>query len=127
VHIVNIHDIPYNLDASILGFWDWENRILGLDKDSLENDEDMAYIVCLHELGHVFGVQHFVNEKDLNALSGWIVVPNKINATTLVMYPACGDNNKHAKLSDLEIELAKKNLPNLYQLARNDCFCLTSR
>src|SRR6185436_3031354 len=127
VHIIDVHAEPYNLPPPVLGFWSWEDNILALDKNALSIDPDRAYAVCMHELGHIFGLEHFVNTHNLEAQSGYIVVSDNFPASKLVMYPLSSEDNIHAKLSNLEIELAKKNLLNLKQLAHNNCFQLTSQ
>lgn len=127
VHMVDIHIAPYSMPVGILGYWNWKENALVLDKGMLENDPDKAYMVCLHELGHVLGLPHFVNQHDLGALSGWIVIPDEFDAKQTVMCPVSSDSNKHAKLSQLEISLAQKNLLGLQQLSHNDCFHWTSR
>lgn len=127
VHIVDIHTAPYNMPSSILGFWNWTENVLALDKDLLEVDPDKAFMVALHELGHVFGLPHIVNVQDIGALTGWIVIPQDFDARKMVMFPISSDQNKSSKLTELEIELAWKNLPRLQEVMRDNCFHLTDR
>lgn len=126
VHIVDICASPYNMPQLVLGCWIQETHTLVLSKDALERDAETAYAVSLHELGHVFGLNHVVNRRDPNALSNWIVV-NGANAREMIMYPVCSELNKCAQLSKLEIDLARKNLLHLESIKVNDCFHLTSR
>jgi hypothetical protein len=126
VHIADIQVAPYNMPKDLLGFWDWDGNTLVLDKDVLEMDPDKAYVVALHELGHIFGLPHFLNVGAAVAATGCYVVPEKFDARKLVMYPISSDLNKCSKLTKLEISLAWKNLPVLQQVGRNECFQLTS-
>lgn len=125
VHFQDIQATPYGLPDSFLGFWAFRENKLVLDADSLEIDPQLAHNVALHELGHVFGLPHFVNMGDNEAVTGSIVMPPDVKADTLVMYPIISDTNKSAKLSDLEVEIAMEKLLDLYQLPKNDCFHLT--
>jgi|SRR5689334_567467 len=126
VRIVDIHAQPWLMEEGVLGFWDYQTNNLVLDKGLLEMDPDMAYSVCLHELGHVFGLPHLENESAQFPLSGEIMVPDEFDASRMVMYPIYDpDKNKRATLSDLEIEIATKNLLGLQQLLHNGCSGLT--
>lgn len=126
VHICDIQAPPYNLPSEILGFWAYETRTLAFDKDRLEVDPDVAYMVALHELGHAFGVPHVVNLRSPQGRSGYIVVTD-FPAEEMVMYPVSSNRNKHAKLSNLEIQIAEQNLLGLQQMLQRDCLDLTSR
>lgn len=127
VHFADLTTPPYNRPSGILGYWDWGNNELVLNSLILELDEDRAYMVALHELGHVFGLPHFVNEKDMGATTGTYVIPDTHDARKLVMFPISSDLNKCSKLTKLEIALAEKNLPVLQEIGRTDCFHLTRR
>lgn len=125
VHIGDVHAPPYSMPDGVLGFWDWHSHVLGLDSGFLTANPERQRAVCLHELGHVFGLEHIVNSQDETGLTGYIVIPDQFDASKLIMYPACTNINKDSKLSRLEIELARKNILGLQQLGRNDCLCLT--
>lgn len=127
VHIVDVQKGPYSQSDKVLGYWTWTRNELFLDQDSLEADEDQAYAVALHELGHVFGLPHFANEKDTDASTGYYVIPKTYNAEKLVMFPISSSLNKRSSLTKLEISLARKNLLVLQQVGRTNCFHLTSR
>jgi len=126
VHIVDIHAPPYNQPSQILGFWDWGQNLLALDRTTLELDAEMAHIVALHELGHVFGLPHFLNIGAQAGSTGCYMIPAEFDARKLVMFPVVGNINKFSKLTKLEATLAWKNLLGLQQVGRNDCFQLTS-
>lgn len=127
VHIVDIHSDPYQMPLGVLGYWSHETNELVLDKVMLEIDPDRAYMVALHELGHVFGLQHIVNVHDMGALTGWYVITDNFDAGKMIMFPISSDKNKDSKLTKLEIDLAMKNLPILQQMVHTDCFHLTAK
>jgi hypothetical protein len=125
VHFADIEAPPYNKPKGILGYWDWTNNELVLNSLVLEMDADRAYMVALHELGHVFGLSHFLNPGDMGGVTGDYVIPDTFDARRLVMFPVSSDINKCSKLTKLEIALAQKNLPGLQTLGRTSCFHLT--
>lgn len=125
VHIVDLQAAPYNIEPDVLGFWEPDTHELFLDSDSLESDQDRALTVCVHELGHVFGLSHICNIGNVNATTGMLIVPSNIDAKTFVMYPACDEENKCAKLSKLEIEIAKQKLLSMRELEQHECLGLT--
>lgn len=127
VHFTNIHAPPYNQPSDSLGLWAYNKNLLILDRAALEVDPDRAHEVAMHELGHVFGLPHFLNTREKEGTTGCYMVPNKFDARKMIMYPFSSDRNKCSKLTKLEIALAWKNLLNLQQVGRNDCFQLTSR
>jgi hypothetical protein len=125
VHIADIHAPPYNQPPLLLGFWSWLDNELVLDRVLLENNPDRAYMVALHELGHVFGLPHFANVRDTEANTGFYIIPENFDAKKLVMHPIASESNKNSKLTKLEIEIAQKKLLDLERLGRADCFQLT--
>lgn len=127
VRILDVQSVPYNMPTPILGFWSKKQSVLALDKDVLEIDPDKAYMVALHELGHVFGLPHIVNKADSYALTGWYVSADGYSAEQMIMFPIAGDLNRYSKLTKLEIDLAAKNLPRLNEMVHTDCFHLTSQ
>lgn len=127
VHLTDIQAAPYHVAENVLGFWLLEKNDLYIDTDSSSLDSDLCYLVCLHELGHVFGLPHFVEPRSPDAITGTIVVIPPVEANTLVMYPQCNPANRRAKLSKLEISIALHYLLDLQQLVRNDCLHLTSQ
>jgi len=97
---------PYNQPFGVLGLWmPNENRIL-LDADTLEQDPQMAYSTALHELGHMFGLPHFVGMEE-PVYSGHIVLPADVDAQAYVMYPQQVTGKPQTVLSEIEIELAR--------------------
>lgn len=95
---------PYNFSNDILGLFDANNHLILLDADFLENNPDIAYKTSLHEIGHLFGVPHVVNLKH-NSLTGFILLPDAVDAEACVMFPAI-TNKPQNVLSDIEIEIA---------------------
>jgi len=126
VRIVDIHAPPYNQPFEILGFWDWGQNLLALDRMTLELDAEMAHVVALHELGHVFGLPHFLNIGAQIGSTGSYMIPAEFDARELIMFPVVGNRNKSSKLTKLEATLAWKNFRGLQEVGRNDCFQLTS-
>lgn len=92
----------FNYPEDVVGLWDSSNNQLLLDSDKLEVDSEAAYAVCLHELGHMFGVPHVIG-KDEIGLTGYIVVPEA--AQQYVMYPNYAGKDQNV-LSPIEIKLA---------------------
>ena len=60
------------------------------------------------------------------AMTGAYIVPDEFDARKLIMFPFVNSLNQSAKLTNLEIYLAQKNLPVLQQIPKTDCFRLTT-
>jgi len=91
----------------LLGLWEPNNNRMLLDADTLEADPDLAYSVCLHELGHMFGVPHVVGYTQ-SAPTGFLVLEEGIDARSYVMYPHNVKDQKQDKLSPVEITMAQQ-------------------
>jgi len=87
----------------VVGLWDPVQQRLLFDGDTLEIDSEMAYIVALHEVGHMLGVPHIVSDTEEFVFNGYIRV--KDNASGYVMYPNVG-NSQTGELSQIEIDIA---------------------
>jgi len=97
------------LKEGLLGLWDSKRERILLDADLLETDEDLAYSVMLHELGHLFGVPHVVGFYESGS-TGFLVLPLEENAREYVMYPRSVANQSQSVLSDLEVMIARHHL-----------------
>lgn len=107
------------MQEDILGIWQPSIDRLLLDADTLENNANLAFSVALHEVGHMLGVPHVVNFGQ-HGLTGFIIIPDEIDATEFVMYPEAVDSNTQKTLSNIEIEIAKNYV--LYRLTNTDKF-----
>lgn len=122
VHIASVNGPPYFMPPGVLGFWDAATNLLVLDTSYLEADPDMAYSVCLHELGHVLGLPHIENRNSPYAISGEIIVPDDCDAARMVMYPMYDpDKNRRAHLTQLEIDIVRENILDLRKLIYSGC------
>jgi hypothetical protein len=124
VHIVDVQK-AYMMEDGVLGFYEARTDTLALDVDSLITEKAMAHNVIVHELGHLFGLQHMMNQGEYYALTGYTMIPDSFDASTLVMFPYLSKSNESVELTNFEIGLALKTLSNLQRLDRHDCLQLT--
>ena len=68
-----------------------------------------AYEVALHELGHVFGLPHFVEKDTQDVLTGTILVNDSIN---YIMYPYAGQIAHSPNFT--EIIMARNYMNNIF-------------
>lgn len=127
VQMLNLQGRPHYQPFGVAGFYDYSTHVLALDIDTLEGRPDVSRFVCLHELGHLFGLSHFTNEEDIEALSGNIVLPKTIDARSLLMYREFNALNQWANISDLEVSIARQTMLDLRMLPMEGCFLLTLR
>jgi hypothetical protein len=108
----------FKLPHQIIGLWQSNINTLLLNGPFLEKNPEYAKRTALHELGHMLGLPHIVNSKDEDTQSGYIVVPDEIDAKKFIMYPTLlpGANED---LSELEIHLAQERILNLTTLGSN--------
>jgi hypothetical protein len=102
VHITDIQAAEYGASPYAIGLWDPDHNRLLLDADSLETNSAYIMSTALHEMGHMFGLPHFINKTD-KARPGYILVDG---AEKYVMYPMIVLSEKQEQLSELEIDLA---------------------
>jgi hypothetical protein len=89
------------LKKNTLGFWDSRQSRIVLNIGQLERNPRMAYLTALHEMGHAFGLQHFV-KNSLNAVHGDLVTKD---AEGFVMYPQLNETMLDKELQDAEVAL----------------------
>ncbi len=102
----------YKFSNSIIGIWLRADNTIYLDSDSLNLGAMLgvdAYEVALHELGHVFGLPHFIEKEMPDVLTGTILVEG---ATNYIMYPYAGQLAHAPNLT--EIFLARNYINNLF-------------
>lgn len=124
VHIADTVAPPYNRPKRVLGYWDWNTNTLVLNQNA---EATNMYSIALHELGHVFGLPHFLNQNDDDIDTGSYVIPNTYDADKMIMFPILSEVNQCSQLTKLEIALAQKNILTLQQVGRTNCFYLTAR
>lgn len=105
VVIADLQAIPYRAEEDIIGMWEFTQNRLLFDIDYFRDNPDKAYTVALHEIGHMLGVPHFVNFKEL-ALTGYVVVPANDIAQNYIMYPVINSKSPQTQLSATEIRIA---------------------
>lgn len=122
--VADLQKPPYNTDPNVIGLWSSSRNRLLFDVDFFENNPTKAYAVALHELGHMFGLPHFIGSDEFGYTS-YIVVPSTEDAQNYVMYPSSIKDKSQDILSPIEIEIAKHQVWYLltppYQRMVNDC------
>lgn len=110
ITVVDIEKIPGYDGFGILGMTMPSRGTIWLD-DSLENDPDptVAYRVTLHELGHLFGLPHFIGYDFRHKVNGDLIVGDDEKAKKHIMYPWVSLSSAQG-LSTLEIEIVRKHL-----------------
>lgn len=111
VHLDDLQAPVYGYQPGILGIWDSEELRVLLDAESLEKNPAQAYVTALHEVGHMLGVPHIINDKQ-SGHTGIVMLPEELNAREYIMYPFAGPENQDSKLSELEIRFAVDNVKN---------------
>lgn len=96
--------------GSLIGLWDHEDQRILIDGKKLEDYPDKAYSVALHEIGHMLGVPHVMSMKDFQGYTGFIVLPENVDAENFVMFPRAIANKPQQVLSSIEVEIAHHNL-----------------
>lgn len=109
VQLGDLQNDEYGYPAGLLGLWDPYMKSILLDAERLESNEDQAFNVSLHEIGHMFGLPH-IAEHDEHAFTGWLVLPEGKSGKNYVMYPRASVHPKRKSLSLAEIDIALNNL-----------------
>lgn len=108
-HMNNLIDIrfaklaeDFGYPESVMGFFDPASLTIFVDT-LYEDRPDLAYLVFVHEIGHVFGLSHIVDSQFDGLRTGYIIVED---AEKYLMYPSMAETNSHGELSQFEIDLA---------------------
>lgn len=108
VRITKLTGPEFGLPKQILGMWEGADNRLLLNGPFLEVRASMAKATSLHEIGHVLGIPHIVNDGE-GAASGYIILPKAIDAKKLIMYPTMSGVT-NSELTEFEINIAKEHL-----------------
>lgn len=101
---------------NILGVWfDKPNRIIFFTKHLIGHNQ-LTNAVCLHELGHLFGLPHILYPLDARAPAGSIIADN---AETYFMFPQL-DDDAPTKISALEQKIALNYVINILPYKLSD-------
>ena len=110
-HIIHVRFSDFSLDkwrnSGYVGVWVPFERTIYLDGKWLEGKPERALRVCLHELGHAFGVGHVVTEKSTMGVTGDIAISAEAMPQRYIMFPGGNqDENKYLLPSQIEVDLA---------------------
>lgn len=113
ISVVMGGDNPFTMSFGgfILGYFSPGTQVLffnhAMEEDVEHFSDDALYHTCLHELGHVLGLPHFIGKTDLEEGGVHdIVLPTKDEARKSIMYPYPADDVQR-DLTPIEILMAR--------------------
>lgn len=122
--VSDLQKAPYNADTGVIAFWDSSKGRILFDLDYFQENPAKAYSVALHELGHMFGVPHFINAEE-DGYTSYIIVPSTAQAQDYVMYPTSFTDRPQVTLSWMEIKIANDQIWSImtkqHKRAEDDC------